>query len=67
MLEKEDVILIDTRNYYETSIGTFKNSIIPNMSSFKDFPKFVDSLSKYKNKNIAMFCTGGIRCEKAPI
>ena len=65
LLEKEDVILIDTRNYYETSIGTFKNSIIPNMSSFKDFPKFVDSLSKYKNKNIAMFCTGGIRCEKA--
>ena len=64
-LEKEDVILIDTRNYYETSIGTFKNSITPNMSNFKDFPKFVDSLSKYKNKNIAMFCTGGIRCEKA--
>ena len=65
LLEKEDVILIDTRNYYETSIGTFKNSMIPNMSNFKDFPKFVDSLSKYKNKNIAMFCTGGIRCEKA--
>ena len=65
LLEKEDVILIDTRNYYETSIGTFKNSMIPNMSNFKDFPKFVDSLSKYKNKNIAMFCTGGIRCGKA--
>ena len=65
LLEMEDVILIDTRNYYETSIGTFKNSIIPNMSNFKDFPKFVDSLSEYKNKNIAMFCTGGIRCEKA--
>ena len=55
LLEKEDVILIDTRNYYETSIGTFKNSIIPNMSNFKDFPKFVDSLISIKIKILLCF------------
>ena len=69
LLNDEDTILIDTRNDYEYSIGTFKNSINPKTSNFKEFPKWVEK-QKFteevkKTKNIAMFCTGGIRCEKA--
>ena len=69
LLNHEDTILIDTRNDYEYSIGTFKNSINPKTSNFKEFPKWVEK-QKFteevkKTKNIAMFCTGGIRCEKA--
>ena len=69
LLNDEDTILIDTRNDYEYSIGTFKNSINPKTSNFKEFPKWVEK-QKFteevkKSKNIAMFCTGGIRCEKA--
>ena len=69
LLNDEDTILIDTRNDYEYSIGTFKNSINPKTSNFKEFPnwvkkqKFTEEVKK--SKNIAMFCTGGIRCEKA--
>ena len=69
LLNDEDTIFIDTRNDYEYSIGTFKNSINPKTSNFKEFPKWVKK-QKFtqevkKSKNIAMFCTGGIRCEKA--
>ena len=69
LLNHEDTVLIDTRNDYEYSIGTFKNSINPKTSNFKEFPKWVKK-QKFtqevkKSKNIAMFCTGGIRCEKA--
>ena len=69
LLNDEDTVLIDTRNDYEYSIGTFKNSINPKTSNFKEFPKWVEK-QKFteevkKTKNIAMFCTGGIRCEKA--
>ena len=65
-IKKDDVILIDTRNKYETSIGSFVNSIDPKTDSFRDFPKFVKNNSDLpKNKKIAMFCTGGIRCEKS--
>ena len=65
-----NTIVIDTRNHYEVSIGTFQNSINPNTRNFSEFPKWVDEhLDRHiKNKestNIAMFCTGGIRCEKA--
>ena len=69
LLNDEDTVLIDTRNDYEYSIGTFKNSINPKTSNFKEFPnwvkkqKFTEEVKK--SKNIAMFCTGGIRCEKA--
>ena len=63
---KDDVILIDTRNKYETSIGSFINSIDPKTDSFRDFPNFIKNNSDLlKNKKIAMFCTGGIRCEKS--
>ena len=70
LIENQNTIIIDTRNHYEVSLGTFKNSINPNTSNFREFPKWVDNHleSHLENKeftNIAMFCTGGIRCEKA--
>ncbi len=69
LIEKEDTIIIDTRNDYEHSIGTFKDSLNPKTTKFRDFPKWINKqrfTSKEKKfKNIAMFCTGGIRCEKA--
>ena len=58
-------IVIDTRNNYEVSIGSFKKSINPMTKSFREFPKFIKKLNLEKNQPIAMFCTGGIRCEKA--
>ena len=66
LLEDPDTLVIDTRNQYEYEIGTFKNAISPNTRSFNEFPGFVNQkLQNYKNRKIAMFCTGGIRCEKA--
>ena len=69
LIKDDETILIDTRNNYEYSIGTFKNSINPKTSKFREFPKWLSKqeFSDYdkKNKKIAMFCTGGIRCEKA--
>ena len=69
LISDDGVILIDTRNNYEFSIGTFQNAINPKTSKFREFPKWVES-QKFseedkKTKKIAMFCTGGIRCEKA--
>ncbi len=59
-------VVIDTRNDYEVRIGTFKNAINPHTESFSQFPDYVqEKLSPKKNKSVAMFCTGGIRCEKA--
>ena len=69
LLEEENILLIDTRNDYEYSIGTFKDSINPKTQKFRDFPKWLknqDYTTEDKNsKKVAMFCTGGIRCEKA--
>ena len=69
LISDNNVLLIDTRNNYECSIGSFKNSINPETSKFRDFPKWVESQNfseeDKKNKKVAMFCTGGIRCEKA--
>ena len=69
LIDDKNTILIDTRNNYEYSIGTFKNSINPHTNKFREFPKWIKK-QKFSNKdketkNIAMFCTGGIRCEKA--
>ena len=69
-VENQNTIVIDTRNHYEVSLGTFQNSIYPNTRNFSEFPKWVDDylkthLENKQNTNIAMFCTGGIRCEKA--
>ncbi|MEO1946432.1 MAG: rhodanese-related sulfurtransferase [Methylophilaceae bacterium] len=66
VISDPDVMLVDTRNDYETHIGTFKGAIDPKTTTFREFPQYVaDNLDKNKNKKVAMFCTGGIRCEKA--
>jgi UPF0176 protein len=70
LIKNQNTIVIDTRNDYEVSIGTFQNSINPNTRSFSEFPKWVDDhldthIENKNSTNIAMFCTGGIRCEKA--
>lgn len=66
LLADPDLILIDTRNDYEVKLGTFKNAINPSTENFRDFPEYVKKeLIEKKDKKIAMFCTGGIRCEKS--
>ena len=70
LIKDQNTIVIDTRNHYEVSIGSFQNSINPNTRNFSEFPKWVDDyldshLEDKESTNIAMFCTGGIRCEKA--
>jgi len=66
LINDPDVILIDTRNNYEYEIGSFKGAINPNTETFREFPSFTkNSLKQYQDKKIAMFCTGGIRCEKS--
>ena len=69
LLEEENILLIDTRNDYEYSIGSFKNSINPKTQKFRDFPEWLKGQNftqEDKNsKKVAMFCTGGIRCEMA--
>ena len=69
MLDKnEDVIILDTRNDYETKVGLFENAIDLNLSTFRDFPDAISHLpEEYKTKEIVMYCTGGIRCEKASV
>ena len=65
-ISNEDVKLIDVRNFYETVIGKFPKSIDPNTETFTDFIDYIDKeLSSNKDQKIAMYCTGGIRCEKA--
>ncbi|MDC1302911.1 rhodanese-related sulfurtransferase [Pelagibacterales bacterium] len=65
IINNKKYMIIDTRNTYEVSIGSFKNAINPKTKSFKEFPKFIEKLNIKKHQPIAMFCTGGIRCEKA--
>jgi UPF0176 protein len=66
LISDPDVVLIDTRNDYEVGVGTFKGAIDPHTDSFGEFPDYVrKNLGNQKHKKIAMFCTGGIRCEKA--
>ena len=67
LIENKNTLLIDARKPFEYDVGTFKNSVNPNVPNFKDFPQYLKKLDKNKNKNIAMFCTGGIRCEKASV
>ena len=68
-IRRKDVIVIDARNNYETSIGKFANSVDPDTDSFKQFPAWADEFysrnADNSNTKIAMYCTGGIRCEKA--
>lgn len=66
LITRDDVRLIDTRNHYEYHLGTFKGAEDPDTVSFRDFPKWVaENLDPEKDEQVAMFCTGGIRCEKA--
>ncbi|MDZ7922959.1 MAG: rhodanese-related sulfurtransferase [Marinagarivorans sp.] len=66
LISDPDVTLVDTRNYYEYNIGTFKGAINPETTTFRELPDYVaKNLDPAKHKKIAMFCTGGIRCEKS--
>ena len=63
LIADKNTFLIDVRKPFEYEVGTFKNAKNPKINNFRDFPNYLQNLNK--NKNIAMFCTGGIRCEKA--
>ena len=64
----EELVILDTRNEYECKIGTFANAIELDIRSFRDFPRAVSELGdELKDKQVVMFCTGGIRCEKASV
>ncbi|WP_411860491.1 rhodanese-related sulfurtransferase [Halioxenophilus sp. WMMB6] len=66
LISDPEVLLVDTRNDYEVGIGTFKNAINPKTTTFREFPDYVKAnLDPAKHKKVAMFCTGGIRCEKS--
>ncbi len=66
LISDPDVVLVDTRNQYEVEIGTFKNAVNPATDTFREFPEYVkQNLDPQKHKKVAMFCTGGIRCEKS--
>ena len=65
-INQDSVITIDVRNNYEIEVGTFRNSISPETKNFREFNKFIEnSINNFENKKLAIFCTGGIRCEKA--
>lgn len=64
-IARDDVMLIDTRNIYEIKLGKFKNSLNPCTNNFRDFSAWAEELKDNKQKKIAMYCTGGIRCEKS--
>ena len=67
LITDPDIIVLDTRNKYEVAIGTFIRAVDPKTDTFKEFPDFVSAygLDPAVHRKIAMFCTGGIRCEKA--
>jgi UPF0176 protein len=66
IIENPETLVIDTRNHYEIEVGTFPNAIDPGTDSFRQFPKFAEQMAEAdKGRPLAMFCTGGIRCEKA--
>lgn len=66
LISAPDVAVIDTRNDYEVEIGTFKGAVDPGTRAFRDFPKWwAENAHRFHNKRVAMFCTGGIRCEKS--
>jgi UPF0176 protein len=66
LISDPEVVVLDTRNHYEYAIGTFAGAIDPNTETFREFPDYVkQNLDPSKHKKVAMFCTGGIRCEKS--
>jgi len=67
MIDEEDVVILDTRNDYETEIGVFEGAIDPKIKKFQEFPEYVAKSNIPKDKKVLMYCTGGIRCEKASL
>ncbi|WP_263416934.1 oxygen-dependent tRNA uridine(34) hydroxylase TrhO [Terriglobus albidus] len=66
LIAQHDVLVLDTRNSYETEVGTFEGAVLPQTASFSEFATYVrQNLDPAKHRKVAMFCTGGIRCEKA--
>ena len=65
LIKNKDTLVLDTRKPFEYEIGSFKRAVNPKVKNFREFPKYLSKLGK--NKTVAMFCTGGIRCEKASI
>ncbi|MCO1333192.1 rhodanese-related sulfurtransferase [Microbulbifer sp. OS29] len=66
LISDPEVVVVDTRNDYEFQVGTFKNSLNPKTETFREFPQYVkENMDPAKHKKVAMFCTGGIRCEKS--
>jgi UPF0176 protein len=66
LLLDPEVLVVDTRNDYEIKVGSFKNAINPHLQNFREFPEYAkEHLAPHKHQKIAMFCTGGIRCEKS--
>ncbi|MBT8085767.1 MAG: rhodanese-related sulfurtransferase [Woeseia sp.] len=66
LIEDPDMLIIDTRNHYEIEVGTFPGAVDPATDSFRQFPEFAEKLAaRHRDQPVAMFCTGGIRCEKA--
>ena len=66
LISDPDVLVIDTRNRYEVAVGAFENAVNPETETFRSFPEFVrHNLDPTRHKKVAMYCTGGIRCEKS--
>lgn len=62
----EDLVVLDTRNDYEWKVGTFRNAVKPPIKNFREFPEYIEkNLDTFKDKKVLMFCTGGVRCERA--
>lgn len=66
LLEQSNTVVVDMRNHYESEVGHFKNAILPDVTTFREsLPIISEMLAEHKDKNLVMYCTGGIRCEKA--
>ena len=66
LIDEDDTLVVDVRNTYEVKIGSFEGALNPGTANFREFPAFADAhLTPHKHKKIAMYCTGGIRCEKS--
>lgn len=62
----DDLVILDTRNNYESRVGTFRNSLTPNIQTFRELPQYIDeNINTFENKKVLMHCTGGVRCERA--
>jgi predicted sulfurtransferase len=62
----EDLVILDARNWYESQVGSFENAITPNTKTFRELPAYIDqNLDQFKEKQVLMYCTGGVRCERA--